>query len=214
MGTEIKVYKNLMNSNQEWADKIRAFLLEKNITMVNIIGSPGCGKTTLLETIFDTVGNKSEFAVLEGDVETANDAKRLEKYGIQVVQIVTSGGCHLQARNVYDILTGLDLDNIKYVIVENVGNLVCPAEFDLGEKAKIAVLSCTEGEDKPVKYPLLFEEAGCILLTKTDLLPHLPFDIDKCVDFVKQVNNKAPIFKIASIKNEGIDQVLDWLKNL
>jgi hydrogenase nickel incorporation protein HypB len=213
MSNEIKVYRNLMESNQSWADKIRDFLKEKKIIMVNIIGSPGCGKTTLLENLFHTIDNKEQFAVLEGDVETENDALRLKKHNVQVVQLITSGGCHLQAAHVHEVLQNMDLSQVRYIIIENVGNLVCPAEFDLGEAAKIAVLSCTEGEDKPVKYPLLFQEAKCVLLTKTDLLPYLPFNKDLCIDYIKKVNLYVPIFPLSSIKNEGITEFIEWLKN-
>lgn len=201
-----------MGKNDEWAGKSREILKDKNIRMVNIIGSPGCGKTTLLETVSKSDDFDLRFAVLEGDVETANDAERLNALNVEVSQLITSGGCHLEAKMINAALTDLNLDDLDLVIVENVGNLVCPAEFDIGEHAKIAVLSVTEGEDKPVKYPHLFRESKAVLLTKVDLLPYLPFDIDKCIDYIRQVNANVPIFRIASIKNEGIKEFITWLK--
>ncbi|MBN1412958.1 MAG: hydrogenase nickel incorporation protein HypB [Spirochaetales bacterium] len=210
---EIKVYKNLMGANEEWAVKIRSVLKEKGVRMVNIIGSPGCGKTSLLEYIGKHgTGEKTPvpFAVLEGDVETTKDAERLNVLKIPVSQLITSGGCHLEAKMVYHALCDLDLDRIKLVVVENVGNLVCPAEFDLGEDAKIAVLSITEGEDKPVKYPMLFREAKACVLTKIDLLPHLKFDLPACLEYVKQVNGSIPVFQVSSYTGEGMDDFTRW----
>jgi len=206
----IKVYQDLMGENEKWAAATRSLLKEKNIAMINIIGSPGCGKTTLIENMVTRLHGKTKFAVLEGDVETTRDAERLDVLGIQVSQLLTKGACHLEAKLVNHALCDLDLDNLDLVIVENVGNMVCPAEFDVGEHAKVAVLSVTEGEDKPLKYPLLFRLAGAILLTKIDLLPHLTFDIDACVDFVKQVNAVPPLFKLSSVNGTGMDDWVEW----
>lgn len=210
----IKVYKDLMGANAEWAERTRDLIKEKNITMVNIIGSPGCGKTTLLEALGSGAGCPVRFAVLEGDVETTRDAERLAALNVRVSQLLTGGACHLEAKLVHHALKDLPLDELDFVFVENVGNLVCPAEFDIGETAKVAVLSVTEGEDKPLKYPLLFREAGAALVTKTDLLPHLDFDIESCIGFMRRVNADIPIMKISATSGEGIDKWVKWLLQL
>lgn len=211
---EIKVYKDLMGANEEWAAKTRSLLAEKKLSMLNIIGSPGCGKTALLEKTVTLYGDKLRLAVLEGDVETTRDAERLDALSIPTSQLLTGGACHLEAKLVHHALADLPLDQIDMVIVENVGNLVCPAEFDVGETAKVAVLSVTEGEDKPLKYPLLFHEAGAVVLSKTDLLPHLSFDIDSCLDFVRRANASAPVFRLSAKSDEGMGEWIDWLSGI
>lgn len=211
MNRDIKVYRDLMGANDEWAAKTRSLLVEKNIRMVNFIGSPGSGKTALLEGMVRNLGGKVRFAVLEGDVETTLDAERLDVLNIPVSQLLTSGSCHLEAKMVYHALVDLPLDDIDMVIVENVGNLVCPAEFDVGEIGKIAVLSVTEGEDKPLKYPLLFNEAKAVVLTKTDLLPYLTFDVDKCLRHIAQVNAAIPVFQVSSKAGDGLPEWIKWL---
>jgi hydrogenase nickel incorporation protein HypB len=207
----IKVYKDLMGQNSLWAEKTRHILEEKNILMVNLIGSPGCGKTSLLEKLPVHFPGHKDFAVLEGDVETTHDAERLHALDVPVSQLLTSGACHLEAKMVYHALVDLPLDTLKLVIVENVGNLVCPAEFDIGEHAKIAVLSVTEGEDKPLKYPLLFREAKAVVLTKTDLIPHLSFNKNACMDYIRQVNGTVPVFEVSSVTGDGIKVFGEWV---
>jgi hydrogenase nickel incorporation protein HypB len=209
---EIRVYKDLMGANEEWAAKTRALLEEKGLRMLNLIGSPGCGKTTLVENMVERLKGVLRFAVLEGDVETTRDAERLDRLGVPVSQLLTGGACHLEAKLVHHALRDLDLDNLDLVIVENVGNMVCPAEFDVGEHAKVAVLSVTEGEDKPLKYPLLFEESAAMVLTKLDLLPHLTFDKAACLDFVHRVNGSIPIFEVSSVSGDGMDAWVEWVR--
>jgi hydrogenase nickel incorporation protein HypB len=208
---DIKVYKDLMGENEKWAAETRKLLAEKNIMMINIIGSPGCGKTTLLERMVHELGGSVKFAVLEGDCETTRDAERIAKLNIEASQLLTKGACHLEAKLVHYALKDLALDDLDMVIVENVGNLVCPAEFDIGELAKIAVLSITEGEDKPKKYPLLFTEAKAVLVSKMDLLPHLDFDIDACLEDIRQVNSEVPIFQVSAKTGDGFTDWLSWL---
>jgi len=211
--TEIKVYRDLMGANAEWAAKTRALLAERGITMVNIIGSPGAGKTALLEKTITLLAGKRRVAVLEGDIETTRDAERLQVLGIPVSQLLTGGGCHLEAKMIHHALVDLPLDALDLVVVENVGNLVCPAEFDIGEAAKIAVLSVTEGEDKPLKYPLLFREARAVVVTKTDLLPYLPYNLSLCLDNIRRINPDIPVYEVSSLTGEGLVEWCNWLQH-
>jgi hydrogenase nickel incorporation protein HypB len=200
-----------MGANAEWAEKTRGLLREKRVRMFNLIGSAGCGKTALIERLAVRFQGRVEFAVLEGDVETTRDAERLAALGVRVSQLLTGGACHLEAKLVHHALRDLPLEDLDVVIVENVGNLVCPAEFDIGEAAKVAALSVTEGEDKPLKYPLLFREAKALVITKTDLLPHLTFSLDACRDFVRRVNAALPVFEVSAVADTGIGEWGDWL---
>jgi hydrogenase nickel incorporation protein HypB len=209
--TSIRVYKDLMGANAEWAGRTRALLEEKGVRMINLIGSPGSGKTTLVEQMAGRAGGSPRFAVLEGDVETTRDAERLDACGVRASQLLTGGACHLEAKLVHHALRDLPLDELDMVIVENVGNLVCPAEFDIGEEAKIAVLSVTEGEDKPLKYPLLFRESRAVVLTKTDLLPHLSFDVEACLDCIRRVNGELPVFQVSATSGSGLDEWMRWI---
>ena len=208
---DIKVYRDLMGENEKWAEQTRNLLDEKNVFMLNIIGSPGCGKTALLENSVRRLEGRVRFAVLEGDVETTRDAERLNALGVPVSQLLTDGACHLEAKLVHHALRDLPLDEMNIVIVENVGNLVCPAEFDIGEHAKIAVLSVTEGEDKPIKYPLLFRESRAVVLSKVDLLPHLAFDIEACINYIRRINGDIPVMKVAAVNGTGMDEWVDHL---
>lgn len=208
---EIKVYKDLMGANAEWAAKTRELLKEKGIRMLNLIGSPGSGKTALLEKTAEMLGENRKFAVLEGDVETTRDAERLDCLNVPVSQLLTGGACHLEAKLVHHALIDLDLDALDLVFVENVGNMVCPAEFDVGENAKIAVLSITEGEDKPLKYPLLFREAGAVVLSKTDLAPHLDLDIRDYEKHIWQVHSGVPVLRVSARTGEGLDR---WIAEI
>jgi hydrogenase nickel incorporation protein HypB len=208
---EIKVYQDLMGENEKWAEKTRSLLSEKDIHMLNFIGSPGSGKTALLERMAERLAGQLRFAVLEGDVETTYDAERLHALNIPVSQLLTGGACHLEAKLVHYALKDLELNTVDMVIVENVGNLVCPAEFDIGEHAKVAVSSVTEGEDKPEKYPLLFREASAVVLTKMDLVPHVPFDPEAFEGYVRRVNGDIPVFRLSSLHDEGVDAWLEWV---
>jgi len=208
----IKVYRDLMGANDVWAAKTRKLLRDKKIVLLNLIGSPGAGKTALLESTVRPLSGKMRFAVLEGDIATTHDAERLAKLRCRVSQLLTGGACHLQAKMVHYAIRDLPLDNLDMIIVENVGNLVCPAEFDIGEQAKVAVLSITEGEDKPVKYPTLFRESRAVVLTKMDLLPHLSFKLKTCLRYLRQVNASSPIFPVSSVTGKGIAPWSQWLK--
>ncbi|CAK8721533.1 MAG: hydrogenase accessory protein HypB [Candidatus Electrothrix sp. AX5] len=208
---QIKVYQDLMGENDRWAQQTRELLAKHQVEMVNLIGSPGCGKTALLERLADRQGQDLCFAVLEGDIETINDAQRLARKNIVVSQLLTKGSCHLEAKLVHYALRDLPLAELDLVIVENVGNLVCPAEFDIGEHRKIAMLSVTEGEDKPLKYPLLFREARAAVVSKIDLLPHLTFDLDACVANIRRINSEIPLFQLSSTSGAGVTEFIDWL---
>ena len=208
----IKVYKDLMGANAEWAQKTRDLLKEEKVVMLNLIGSPGSGKTVLLERLAKDCSDSISFSVLEGDVETTKDAERLQKLDVLASQLLTGGACHLEAKLVHYALKDLPLDELDIVFVENVGNLVCPAEFDIGEEAKIAVLSVTEGEEKPSKYPLLFNEASAVVLTKTDLLPHLNYNIGVCMEAIKDVNGSIPVFQVDALNGNGVEKWHEWIK--
>ncbi|MFH0952817.1 MAG: hydrogenase nickel incorporation protein HypB [Verrucomicrobiota bacterium] len=207
----IRVYRDLMGENEKWARASRDLLRERRLAMLNLIGAPGCGKTSLLERTTRDLGGRLRLGVLEGDVETTHDAQRIQKLGIPVSQLLTGGACHLEAKLVYVALRDLPLDQLDLVVVENVGNLVCPAEFDIGENAKVAVLSVTEGEDKPLKYPLLFRECLAVVLTKTDLLPHLTFNMNACLKYLRQVNATVPVFPLSAVTGEGVAEWIEWV---
>lgn len=209
--TEIKVYRDLMGANEKWASRTRALLVEKDILMLNLIGSPGSGKTTLLEGLSAYLGDGTGFAVLEGDVATTRDAERIQELGVPVSQLLSGGSCHLEAKMVFQALEDMDLDDLDIVFVENVGNMVCPAEFDIGEHAKIAVLSIAEGDDKPLKYPLLFQEAEAAVLTKIDLLPHVPFDLPACRRYIQEVHASLPVFEVGALRGEGLSDLAWWI---
>lgn len=207
--TKIDVKQAVMAEDLNYAEKIRAMLSERGILMVNLIGSPGSGKTTLLERTLK--GLDLRCAVIEGDVATDRDAQRILATGTPSLQINTNGGCHLEANWVESTLRQLPLDDLDLVFVENVGNLVCPAEFDIGEDCKVAISSLPEGSDKPLKYPLLFSEAGAVVLTKVDLKPYIDFDEALYWDDVTRLNPHARRLRVSSVTGEGLQF---WLKML
>jgi len=206
MPRRIAIQRSVMAADEKIAEKIRKDFSKKGILMLNLIGSPGSGKTALLEwTLKDTLFRS---VVLEGDVATSRDAERIARTGTPVVQINTRGGCHLEANLVEKALEGLEMDGVDVVFVENVGNLVCPAEFDLGEDYKVALCSVPEGPDKPLKYPHLFMRAEAVLLTKVDLLEHLDFDRDLFWKDVKELNPRAERLEVSPLRGDGMS---DWV---
>lgn len=201
----------ILSMNDRIAQENRDYLAGVGAVAFNVIGSPGSGKTTLLEQIIRLLGREHPIAVLEGDQETDLDAERIRRLGVQVFQINTGSGCHLDARMVGRSLPRLDLRPGSLIFVENVGNLVCPALFDLGEHAKILVTAVTEGPDKPLKYPHIFREAHVLALTKTDLLPHLDVGLHAYVENARRINPHLVIFPVSSTRNLGMRPLLDWI---
>lgn len=204
MSRRISIRQSVMAADEKIANRLRSYLRERKILMVNLIGSPGAGKTTLLEATLS--GGNLRSAVIEGDVATSRDAERISLTGTEAVQINTHGGCHLEAHLVEKALEGLTLEGLDIIFIENVGNLVCPAEFDLGEDYKVAVCSVPEGPDKPLKYPHLFCEAGAVLLTKIDLSRFIPFDRDLFWGDVTRLNPLAEKIECSATVGDGMKE--------
>ncbi|HEY3426603.1 MAG TPA: hydrogenase nickel incorporation protein HypB [Negativicutes bacterium] len=208
----IKVMENILDKNEQIAANVKARLAAKRIFALNLLGSPGCGKTALLECTIAALKDTMRLAVIEGDLFTAKDAERIARQGVPCIQINTGGGCHLDANMVNSALDSLDLEAIDLLIVENVGNLVCPAEFNIGEDAKVTVLSITEGEDKPLKYPLIFQQASVTILNKIDLLPYTTFDMAAAVKDIQGLNPGAKLLSVSCRTGEGLALWHEWLK--
>jgi hydrogenase nickel incorporation protein HypB len=209
----IEVREKLMAKNDELAAEVRQRLLALGVPMFNLVSSPGSGKTTLLERTLDLLGEELGIAVVTGDVQTQNDADRLARHTNRLVQaVVTGGACHLDARQVLTALDAIDLSDTRLAFVENVGNLVCPASWDLGEMAKIVVLSVTEGEDKPLKYPRMFQKARYAVFNKMDLLPYVPFDLDLAVKCAREVNPDLEFFFVSAHTGLGLDGWFEFLR--
>ena len=208
---------NLLHANQAGADHNREHFDEWGITCLNVMSSPGAGKTVLLERTLEALSNQLKIAVIEGDMTTELDADRLRKYGVPVIAINTGRSCHLDSKMVAGGIHRLAHDynpsDFDLVLVENVGNLVCPAEFEVGEHAKVALLSVTEGEDKPLKYPVMFQEANCLLITKMDLAPYLDVDVSRIEANVRQMNPHATIIPISAKTGEGLEAWFDWVRS-
>jgi hydrogenase nickel incorporation protein HypB len=209
----IEVRERVMARNDELAADVRGALRRAGVVALNLVSSPGSGKTALLERTLADVGEELDVAVVTGDVQTQNDADRLARHTTRLVQaVVTGGACHLDALQVQTALGALDLDRTRLLFIENVGNLVCPASWDLGEEGKVVVFSVTEGEDKPLKYPKMFRSASCALLNKVDLLPHLSFDLDAAVANARAVNPELRFFFTSAVTGEGLDAWYDHLR--
>jgi hydrogenase nickel incorporation protein HypB len=211
--TTFTLEQNLLAKNDQLADKNRAWFQEQEILGLNLVSSPGSGKTTLLTRTIRDLQTQIPTSVIEGDQATSNDAQRIRETGCNVVQINTGTGCHLEAAMIQKGLNELAPAPRSMVMIENVGNLVCPALFDLGEQAKVVILSVTEGEDKPMKYPHMFRASQVMILNKIDLLPYVEFDCDRCVEYALKVNPKLTIFQVSATTGEGLKDWYDWLKN-
>ncbi len=210
----IEVRERVMARNDELAAGVRARLAAHGVVALNLMSSPGSGKTTLLERTLAVLGEPLDMAVVAGDCQTQNDADRLAAHTARLVQaVVTGGACHLDASQVNDALDHLDLDTTRLLIIENVGNLVCPASWDLGENARVVLFAVTEGEDKPLKYPKMFEKADWVVITKTDLLPHVPFDVERAVRNCLQVNPRLQFVHVSALTGHGLDAWFDVLRH-
>ncbi|MCF6286539.1 MAG: hydrogenase nickel incorporation protein HypB [Candidatus Hydrogenedentes bacterium] len=209
---EINVVQKVMKVNDELAAAVRQELTEAGVVALNIMSSPGSGKTTLIEKTLAAIKDSVRVAVLEGDPETSLDAERIAKFDVPVTQIETAGGCHLEANLVKRALANFDLPNLDLLIIENVGNLVCPVGFDLGENAQVGMVSTTEGHDKPAKYPNLFRKADVIILNKIDLLPYINFDFEQFRNYVHDLNPETPLIDMSCTTGEGFEAWLLWIK--
>ena len=226
---EIRVIRNVLEANEKLSARLKEHFARHGILTLNLISSPGAGKTdrrrvqragraagagktSLLERTLADLSPEFRMAVIEGDLQTDNDAQRVAATGAQAVQINTEGGCHLDSNLVMEGLGALDLSEIDILFIENVGNLVCPVEFDCGEDAKIALLSLPEGDDKPEKYPFLFNRASAMILNKIDLLPYLDFDMETAARHARHLNAALPVFKISCRTGDGLEEWYDWLR--
>jgi len=208
---EIKVLKDILGVNEQLAEKNRQLFDSKGIFTVNLMSSPGAGKTSLILQTIARMREKTKIGVIEGDVSSSLDAEAIAKEGVPVVQINTGGECHLDANMLHQTLSKFPLQNIELLFIENVGNLICPAEFTLGEHKKVLVASVPEGEDKPYKYPLMFHTADAVLINKTDLLPYLKFDTEAFSRVIKEINENVEILQISCVTGQGIEQWASWL---
>jgi hydrogenase nickel incorporation protein HypB len=207
----VRIETDLLEKNDQLARQNRAWFSSRGVLALNLIGSPGAGKTRLLEETIRRFGQHHSLAVIEGDQDTDRDAARIRAAGCPVVQINTGAGCHLDAQMVGQALGTLEA-RPSILMIENVGNLVCPALFDLGERAKVVVMSVTEGEDKPLKYPHVFRAAEAVVLSKRDLLPYLDFDLPRCIDHVRSVNPRLSVFSLSARSGEGFEAWCEWLR--
>jgi hydrogenase nickel incorporation protein HypB len=208
----ITVERKVLEKNDELAAQNRQVFEKHHVFVLNMVSSPGAGKTSVLERTLQELKGSLRTAIIEGDVQTDLDAQRIAKFGVPVVQIVTNGGCHLDAKLVQDAMTNIDLQDVQLLIIENVGNLVCPANYDLGEQCKVVVASTTEGDDKPLKYPAMFRNASVLLLNKIDLLPYLPCDLNVLKANALRINPALTVFETSCTANQGITAWCEWLK--
>ena len=202
----------ILNENTKVAERLRAHFVDHNILCLNIISAPGSGKTTLLERTLESLPPETRVAIVSGDIQTDNDAVRLARFGFPVKHITTGGACHLEAPMIERAIGDWDLDEIELLLIENVGNLVCPASYDLGEAAKVVILSCAEGDDKPLKYPAIFFKAELLVLTKTDLLPYVDFNIDAAEANAHRQRKGLEVVRVSARSREGITEWLAWLE--
>ena len=211
--TILEVEQNILQQNDLMASRNRGYFDAKQILTLNLVSSPGSGKTSLLERTLKDLKKEIDFTVIEGDQQTLQDANRIDALDIPVIQINTGKGCHLESDMVYDAVKELNPKEKSILMIENVGNLVCPSMFDLGEKHRVVIISTTEGEDKPLKYPDMFHSSDICLINKIDLLPYLQFDMDKMKSYALQVNPKLKFFDISATTGEGMEDWYQWLRN-
>lgn len=210
---QIPVVRDILEANERIAAENRRIFDENKVFVLNLMSAPGAGKTSLLERTIDALSSEIKIGVIEGDIQSSIDAERLSKKGIPAVQINTDGACHLDGNMIHGAFGHLDLKALDLLIVENVGNLVCPAEFNMGEDHKVMILSVTEGDDKPEKYPLMFHESSVLLINKIDLLPYIDCDVGRIKEVSLRINPNLEIFEISCKTGEGIDQWINWLSS-
>lgn len=208
----VQIERDILGKNNQYAANNRQKFNEQGIFSLNLVSSPGSGKTTLLTRTLHDLKDELPLAVIEGDQETSQDAERIRETGVPAIQVNTGKGCHLDGHMVGHAVESLAPADGAVLFIENVGNLVCPAAFDLGEAHKVAILSITEGEDKPIKYPDMFAAADLLLINKIDLLPHLQFDLDKCIQYAKQVNHRIQILQVSATSGEGMEDWYQWIR--
>ena len=209
----ISVKENILIENGQKAKELREYLTNKGIFFLNVMASPGSGKTTLLVELINRLKDQYRIGVMEADIDGDVDAERISKLtGVRSIQVHTSGACHLTAQMVEDAINQFDISNLDLLILENVGNLVCPAEFDTGAHLNMMLLSVPEGHDKPLKYPLIFQVSNLVAITKIDTLPVFKFDIELCKEYIKRRNPKAQIYPVSAVKKQGLDELLDALR--
>ena len=211
--TVIELEKNILQQNEVMAARNKGYFDAKNIFAINLVSSPGSGKTSILERTLVDLKEEIPFYVIEGDQQTMNDANRIDALDIPVIQINTGKGCHLESDMVYDAVKRLNIKNDSILMIENVGNLVCPSMFNLGESKRVVIISTTEGEDKPIKYPDMFHTSDVCIINKIDLLPYLNINIDKLKEYALQVNPNLKFFEVSATKGEGMDEWYKWLKS-
>jgi len=210
---KVSVVRNILEANERISQQNRKRFKEGRVFVINLMSSPGAGKTSLLERTIDALKDRIKIGVIEGDIQSDRDAERVAQKGVQAVQINTDGACHLDGNMILDAVDQFDLKELDLLVVENVGNLVCPAEFTLGEDAKAMILSTTEGDDKPMKYPLMFQESEVLLVNKIDLLPYIDCDVEKIKSEARQLNPKITIFEVSCRTGEGLDAWYAWLQD-
>lgn len=209
---EIKVVRQILEWNQDCHQELRNIFDENKVLVVNIMGSPGTGKTTFIKRVIEELSNDYKIGVIEADIAGKVDAERIAAMGIPVVQLNTDGACHTEAMSIKNIIPEFDLKNLDILFIENIGNLVCPAEFDIGEDLKVAILSIPEGDDKVEKYPLMFSRANALVLSKYDMKSYFDFDEDKVEKDAKVLNDKLNLFHVNSSKGIGIGEFVNWIK--
>jgi hydrogenase nickel incorporation protein HypB len=209
--SKVDIQKKMLSENDRLAARNRELFAEAGLLVLNLISSPGSGKTTLLETTLDMLPDDVRALVIEGDVSTDRDIERVRAHGADGVQINTAGGCHLSAAMIGAVLPELDLESADVLFIENVGNLICPSTYDLGEDAKVVLLSTTEGDDKPMKYPAIFHESSVAVVNKIDLLPYLPYDIERAEREIGVLNADCDIIRVSALKGTGMDEWIGWM---
>jgi hydrogenase nickel incorporation protein HypB len=208
---KVPVVRNVLEANEQLARENQVRFREKGLLVLNLMSSPGAGKTTLLERTVDALKDRIRIGVIEGDIQSTYDAEKIAQHGVPAVQINTDGGCHLDSRMIQAALPEFDLNNLDLLVVENVGNLVCPAEFDVGEDYKVMILSVTEGDDKPLKYPLMFSKSSVLLINKVDLLPYINTSVEKIRQVALEINPHLEIFEVSCQNQTGLEPWFEWI---